>query len=117
MYDDLVQRMVVCAGDTMGRGERDEDFEGRGCHGHQHTGGIKGPHKDKGTHTANVQLALASKEIKSAKMAVHALLSSGHPFSKEELAVAVGMDPTGKTINDYLTNLKNPKFAGPQGAL
>jgi hypothetical protein len=126
-YGDLEERMLLCLKYTLQQGLRTQDArtlddkagseEGHPFYGNQHTGGISGPHVDKGTHTANVQIALANKQIKSAKMAVHALLTSGHPFSKEELAEAVGMDPKGKTINDYLTNLKNPKFAGPQGAL
>lgn len=94
-----------------------DDVHGHEFHGNQHTGGISGPHKAKHEHVAHVKSQLELKKIKSAKMAVHALLSSGHPFSKDELAIAVGMDPQGKTINDYLTNLKSPKYAGPQGAL
>lgn len=120
MYDDLERRMALCLVDTLSRARTGDDLGAGNQHGHQfygnqHTGGIGGPTKHE--HTSNVHLALATKKIKSAKMAVHALLVSGHPFSKEELAEAVGMDPKGKTINDYLTNLKNPKFAGAQGAL
>lgn len=120
MYADLERRMALCLIDTMSRARTGDDLAAGNEHGHQfygnqHTGGIGGPAKHE--HVSSVHLALATKKIKSAKMAVHALLVSGHPFSKEELAEAVGMDPKGKTINDYLTNLKNPKFAGPQGAL
>lgn len=144
MYGDLEARMIAAlrytlAGGTNDRGLQplrvwideaasispaawaalrtlDEDKEGHEFHGNQHTGGIPGAGHAKSLkahHVAHVQ----SLKLKSAKHAVHALLSSGHPFSKEELAIAVGMDPQGKTINDYLTNLKNPKFAGPKGAL
>jgi hypothetical protein len=94
-----------------------DDVQGHAFHGNQHTGGINGPHKPKHAHIHEVQMGMAHGDIKGAKQAVHKLLSSGHPWTKEELALAVGMDPKGKTINDYLTNLKNPKFAGPQGAL
>lgn len=98
------------------RDEAAGNQHGHQFYGNQHTGGIGGPAKAE--HVKHVQHQMVNlKTIKSAKMAVHALLVSGHPFSKEELAEAVGMDPKGKTINDYLTNLKNPKFAGPQGAI
>lgn len=120
MYDDLARRMALCAIETKKHGRTGDDLaagnqEGHQFYGNQHTGGIGGLPKH--AHIEKVQMALVSQEIKSLKLAVHKLLSSGHPFSKEELAEAVGMDPKGKTINDYLTNLKNPKFAGPQGAL
>lgn len=51
-----------------------------------------------------------------AKAATHALLSSGHPFSVDELMKATGV--TNKaTIMTALSDLKNPKYAGALGAL
>jgi hypothetical protein len=53
---------------------------------------------------------------KGAKPAVHQLLSSGHPFSVDELMKATGV--TNKvTIMTALSDLKNPKYAGQLGAL
>lgn len=112
LYDELSTRMALCLRDTLATRTHDDEH-GHAFHGNQHTGGISGPHKPKHEHVAHVQ----AQGIKSAKAKVHALLVSGHPFSKDELAIAVGIDPQGKTIKDYLTNLKSPKWAGPQGAL
>lgn len=113
-YDELISRMVRVAQYTL-ENTRDartlDEDEGHDFHGNQHVK-IHVQHAKE----AHV-LAVKAQQIKSQKQAVHALLSGGHPFTKEELAIAVGMDPKGKTINDYLTNLKNPKFAGPKGAL
>lgn len=122
-YDDLLTRMMkalvatVATKDARTVDDKVGAQEGHEFHGNQHTGGIPGTKKTKPEHVLHVKAQLMNKSLKSAKAAVHALLSSGHPFSKDELAIAVGMDPAGKTINDYLTNLKNPNFAGPQGAL
>ncbi len=51
-----------------------------------------------------------------AKAATHALLSSGHPFSVEELMKATGVT-TRSTMMTALSDLKNPKYAGKLGAL
>lgn len=55
-------------------------------------------------------------KAKSAKAAIHELLSSGHGFTKEELMSAAGIK-TEKLFSDYIAMLKNPKYAGPAGAL
>jgi len=52
----------------------------------------------------------------TAKVATHALLSSGHPFSVDELMKATGV--TSKvTMMTAISDLKNPKYAGKLGAL
>jgi hypothetical protein len=51
-----------------------------------------------------------------AKAATHALLSSGHPFSVEELMKATGVTQRS-TMMTALSDLKNPKYAGKLGAL
>lgn len=43
--------------------------------------------------------------------AVHALLSTGRPFTKQELLDATGLKE--KRLGDYLAMLKNPKYAKP----
>ena len=53
---------------------------------------------------------------KIAKHAIHELLSSGHPFSISELKQITGHD-NEKTIQSWMSMLKNPKTAGSKGAL
>lgn len=106
-YEDLAERMLRAARDLHARtgdARTVDDQEGHQFHGNQHTGGIKGPHKPTG------------HSQKTAKAAVHELLSSGHPFTKEELMSIAGVK-TPKLFADYMAMLKHPKYAGPKGAL
>lgn len=57
-----------------------------------------------------------TKAISSgAKAATHELLSSGHPFSVDELVKATGASKA--SVMTALSDLKNPKYAGKLGAL
>ena len=51
----------------------------------------------------------------NAKHGVHELLSSGHPFTKSELAAVLGIKP--ELVQTYLFMLKSPKHAGAKEAL
>lgn len=53
---------------------------------------------------------------KGSKSGVHELLSTGHPFTIEELMAATGTTSRA-TIATALSDLKNPKYAGGLGAL
>lgn len=53
---------------------------------------------------------------KGSKAGVHELLSSGHPFTVEELMEATG-STNRVTITTALSDLKNPKYAGALGHL
>ena len=57
-----------------------------------------------------------SSTVKQSKAAVHQLLSTGHPFSVEELMKATGV-ASRTTLMTALSDLKNPKYAGALGAL
>lgn len=57
-----------------------------------------------------------STTAKIAKHAVHELLSSGHPWTIEELAKITGHTNT-KTLAAWLSMFKNEKTAGPKGKL
>lgn len=50
------------------------------------------------------------------KAKVHELLSKGHKFTFEELSNVLG-NPPEKALKNALSELKNPKWAGPKGAL
>ena len=105
LIDDLANRMSACLEEFMGwaKKTKDED-EGHAFHGNQWTGGIGGGPKP------------TTVKAKSAKGGIHELLSSGHPFTKKELMDATGIT-SDKTLQGYLSDLKNPKYAGPKGAL
>lgn len=53
---------------------------------------------------------------KGIKNQTHELLSSGHPFSLEELMKATGVQKP-EMMRAYLADLKNPKYAAKAGAL
>ncbi len=79
----------------------DEDM-GHQFHGNQWTGGL-------GSKPTEVK-------AKGVKAGTHELLSSGHPFTMEELQKVTGAT-TLKQISDAIAMLKNPKYAGSQGTL
>ncbi len=56
-----------------------------------------------------------STTAKGARAATHELLSSGHPFSVDELCKATGAPKS--TITTVLSAFKNPKYAGKLGTL
>ena len=56
-----------------------------------------------------------SATAKGAKAGTHELLSSGHPFSMDELVKATGSSKA--SVMTALSDLKNPKYAGSKGAL
>jgi hypothetical protein len=110
-YDDLIDRMLRCAADMKGRtGDREwrEELHPRADDGR--FGNKAGEHEG---FTGEKPTTAEGKTIKD-KM--RHLLSSGHPFTKEELKKLLGIE-RDKQVDDYLTNLKNPKYAGPKGAL
>jgi hypothetical protein len=104
LYRDLAERMLHAAAEVRARAvTRDEDA-GHTFHGNQWTGGIGGGPKP------------TTVKATTAKAGVHELLSSGHAFTKQELMAIAGVK-TEKLFADYMAMLKNPKYAGPAGAL
>jgi len=57
-----------------------------------------------------------STTAKHIKPALHELFSSGHPFSVDELCKITGVT-NPKLMSAYVTDMKNPKYAGKLGAL
>lgn len=57
-----------------------------------------------------------STTAKHIKPALHELFSSGHPFSVDELCKITGVT-NPKLMAAYVTDMKNPKYAGKLGAL
>lgn len=80
------------------------DSVGHEFHGNQWTGGAGAAEKPTSAHEGGV------------KNNVHALLSSGHSFTFEELQHAAGDVPKQQVLK-VLAELKNPKWAGPKGTL
>lgn len=100
-YDDLIDAFLRALADVQSGATADEEM-GHPFHGNQYTGGL-------GAKPETV------KE-KGVKSGVHELLSSGHPFTMEELQKITGAS-TIKQISDALAMLKNPKYAGSKGTL
>jgi hypothetical protein len=110
LYRDLAERMWNALQEFKLHGHvTRDDLQGHAFHGNQWTGGINGPHKEKPT-----KEHLAAHKGGFSKM--HALLSSGHKFSKQEMIDLAGLAGE-KKLTDYLAMLKNPKYAGSKGAL
>lgn len=80
------------------------DVAGHPFYGNQWTEGAGGGEKP------------TKASAKGVKGGVHELLSSGHSFTFEELKAATGVT-TDKHLSSALSELKNPKWAGPKGAL
>lgn len=113
LYRDLVNRMWAAAQELRGRtgdarSRTLDDEEGHKFHGNQWVKVAGGPKPD----TATLKAAHGSK---TGKEAMYDLLCTGHAFTKEELMEVCGLQP--KKLTDYLAMLKNPKYAGPKGAL
>lgn len=83
---------------------RKGDVDGHPFYGNQWTEGAGGGDKP------------TKASAKGVKAGVHELLSSGHSFTFEELKAAIGVT-TDKHLSSALSELKNPKWAGPKGAL
>lgn len=97
---ELVERLMAALAIVKARTR--DDVAGHEFHGNQWTGGLGAKPKQ--------------AAAKGVKMGVHELLSSGHPFTMEELQQATGAT-TLKQVSDALAMLKNPKYAGPKGTL
>ena len=100
MMQDLVDRLLAALA-RQGHVTQDEDV------GHQFHG--------------NQYVDVAGQNVKvptkgGVKSKTHELLSAGHKFSFEELLHVLG-NPPKKALTDALATLKNPKWAGPKGAL
>jgi hypothetical protein len=104
LYRDLAERMLHAAAEVKARAVTKDEDKGHEFHGNQWTGGLGAKPKP------------TSVKSKTAKAAVHELLSSGHTFTKQELMDIAGVK-TEKLFSDYMAMLKNPKYAGPAGAL
>lgn len=101
MYEELARRMwrvrqdlVSRTGDSATWEEHEHPRAPDGRFGHK-----AGPRAD------------AKETPKSGMHAIHALLSTGRPFTRAELLAATGL--TDKRVGDYLAMLKNPKYAKP----
>lgn len=109
--EDLANRMAAALEEFMGWGTgdefREEDHPRRedGRFGSGGGGSSAEPTTQKPT----------TIKAKSAKAGLHELLSSGHAFSKQELISILGV--TEKRFSDYMAMVKNPKYAGKEGAL
>lgn len=64
----------------------------------------------------NANLKPTSTTAKHIKPALHELFSSGHPFSVDELCKITGVT-NPKLMSAYVTDMKNPKYAGKLGTL
>lgn len=64
----------------------------------------------------NLGVKPTSSKASGAKAATHELLSSGHPFSVDELMAATGAS-SKSTLMTALSDLKSAKYAGKLGAL
>jgi hypothetical protein len=104
LYRDLAERMLHAAAEVKARAVTKDEDKGHEFHGNQWTGGLGAKPKP------------TSVKSKTAKAAVHELLSTGHTFTKQELMDIAGVK-TEKLFSDYMAMLKNPKYAGPAGAL
>lgn len=104
LYEDLANRLAQAWVDlTEGEGATKDEKAGHEFHGNQY---VEVPGSPKPTTTV----------AKIAKHAVHELLSSGHPFTIEELGAITG-HANPKTLAAWLTMFKSPKYAGPKGVL
>ena len=105
-YKELTDRFLRLLAEEEAKLKKDE--VGHEFHGNQWTGGIGGG-KPAGAKPT-------SSSEKGVKGKVHDLLSSGHKFTFQELHEACGKPPE-KALKNALSELKNPKWAGPKGAL
>lgn len=103
LYDDLANRLAQAWVDLQAEGKTKDEKEGHEFHGNQY---VDVPGSPKPTSTV----------AKTAKHAVHELLSSGHPFTIEELGSITG-HANPKTLAAWMTMFKSPKYAGPKGVL
>lgn len=114
-YEELIERMLRARADMdkrTGDTEWKEDLHPRAPDGR--FGNKAGEHEGKPDAFTGEKPTTA--EGKTLKDRLRHVLGSGHPFTKEELKKIVGIE-RDKQLDDYLTNLKNPKYAGPKGAL
>lgn len=88
------------------------DSAGHEFHGNQYTGGYGGGAKPVGEKPTAASL---EAQAKGTRAAVHELLSSGHAFTFAELQHVTGAQT--KALQNVLSTLKNPKWAGPDGHL
>jgi hypothetical protein len=102
LIDDLADRMIAALAEVLKTATKDEKT-GHAFHGNQWTGGISGP---KPTEAIGP----------NAKTKLRNLLESGHPFTKKELMEIAGIT-NESTFTSWIGMLKNPKYAGPKGAL
>jgi hypothetical protein len=101
--------------DTLNGVTHDDDFEpaAGGAAGNQEGHPFYG---NQYTDVAGLGPKPTTAKAKGIKAATHELLSSGHPFSLEELMKATGVD-NPKMMVAYLGDLKNPKYAHKAGVL
>lgn len=101
-YEDLALRMWLAAREVDARTADSADWSEQ-----------KHPRAPDGRfgHVAGEHEADGPLPAKSGMHAVHALLSTGRPFTREELLAATGLKD--KKLTDYLAMLKNPKYAKP----
>ncbi len=114
-YEQLADELLafIASKGSATDGEWKEDLHPRADNGQFGSGGGGAAQKPAGG-------GLGPKPTKAtstvAKHAVHELLSSGHPWTIEELATATGH--TNKTsLSSWLSMFKNAKTAGPKGTL
>lgn len=115
LYRDLFDRLQAAAEELNGK-TLDDDFN-PSDHPHAPAGNSKGGQfvsKAGGGGSAGEKPTTITG--KSAKAGMHQLFSSGHPFSKSELMTICGIK-SEKLFSDYMAMIKNPKYAGPAGAL
>jgi hypothetical protein len=111
--EDLANRMAAALEEFMGWGSTQDEFK-EDEHPRAPDGKFGSGSGTSGSSETTSQKPTSIK-AKSAKAGLHELLSTGHPFSKSELISILGVSE--KRFSDYMAMVKNPKYAGKEGAL